>query len=199
MQVLTLDPTALDRQAARLARMVEEDSTDLFDAIVAVKRGGSFVCDAFCRHFPKERYGARYDVTLQRPSTKRKNGVVSRMLKRLPLCILDIMRMAESSMLSLQRKVKGAADTATVELPEGLEKILKEKGNPKILVIDDAIDSGNTLSAIVNTLREMNNTVKVCIAVMTETTRDPGIRADYSLYRNRTLIRFPWSNDYKTR
>ena len=67
-----------------------------------------------------------------------------------------------------------------------------------ILVIDDAIDSGDTLSAIASTLRHRNPEATVCIAVMTETTADPCIRANYALYRNRTLIRFPWSNDYKS-
>ena len=68
---------------------------------------------------------------------------------------------------------------------------------PKILVIDDAIDSGDTLFAIATTLKDMNPDARIDIAVMTETTRHPRIRANYTLYRNRTLIRFPWSNDYK--
>ena len=71
------------------------------------------------------------------------------------------------------------------------------RDRPEILVIDDAIDSGDTLAAIVKTLRQTNPYVSVSIAVITETTRRPRIRANYTLYRNRTLIRFPWSNDYK--
>ncbi|MDE5997455.1 MAG: phosphoribosyltransferase domain-containing protein [Muribaculaceae bacterium] len=199
MQVLTLDPIAFDRHAEKLAQIVEESCNEKFDAIVAVRRGGSFVCDAFCRHFPEDRYRSRYDVALQRPSTKRKNGKVSYLLKRLPYPILDIMRMVESTLFSLRRKIKAPTSTPSVGMPEGLIITLREKEFPNILIIDDAIDSGDTLLAIAETLRKTNENTNVRIAVLTETTSHPRIRADYSLYRNKTLIRFPWSNDYKTR
>lgn len=198
MQVLTLDTIAFDRHAKKLARIVEESCHENFDAIVAVRRGGAFVCDAFCRHFPENRFRSRYDVALQRPSTKRKNGWVSHLLKRLPYPILDIMRMAESTLFSIRRKIKAPTTTPSAGMPEGLIGKLREKEIPNILIIDDAIDSGDTLFAIAETLRKTNENTNVRIAVMTETTSHPRIRADYSLFRNKTLIRFPWSNDYKT-
>lgn len=197
MQVLTLDTSSFSQHAARLAQMVEESSIGRFDAIVAVRRGGSFVCDVFCRHFPKGMYGARYDITLQRPSTKRKSAVISTILKSLPMTMLNLMRMAESSLLSLRRKIKGPSAAPYVEMPNGLADILNKEEKPNILIIDDAIDSGDTLFAIIETLRKANVKVAIRIAVMTETTSHPRVRADYSLYRNKTLIRFPWSNDYK--
>ncbi len=196
MQVITLNPHKFDAHAECLAKAVERGSDTCFNAIVAVRRGGSIVCDAFIRHFPKTRYEARYDVTLQRPSTKRKQGVISSILKHLPLRLLDIMRMVEAGLLSLNRKIKAAAPPH-VEIPDGLLAILKTNAQPEILLIDDAIDSGDTLFYIVETLKKTNPDTRVSIAVMTETTHQPRIRANYTLYRNRTLIRFPWSNDYK--
>ena len=198
MQVLTLDPRAFDRHALQLSRIVKEASSDNFDAIVAVRCGGSFVCDAFCHYFPRDRYGSRYDIGLQRPSTKRKNGSVRRILKCLPLQVLNLLRMMESGFLSLHRKIKSPSPAPDVEIPEGLTNILKTREFPKILIIDDAIDSGDTLFAIVETLKETNRQATVITAVITETTGKPRMHADYSLYRNKTLIRFPWSNDYKT-
>ena len=197
MQVITLSPTDFDSHAGRLAALVEKASTCKFDAIVAVRRGGSFVCDAFCHHFSEDRYGERYDVTLQRPSTRRKNGIAGRILKRLPRPVLDAMRMAESVLLAMLRKAIRNDSRQTVDIPDGLRNILNNASRPKILVIDDAIDSGDTLFAIATTLKDMNPDARIDIAVMTETTRHPRIRANYTLYRNRTLIRFPWSNDYK--
>ena len=199
MQVLTLDPNAFERHAEQLAMMVAENGCKKFDALVAVRRGGAFVCDSFCRHFPEDRYGARFDVKLQRPSTKHKNGTVNRLLRCLPTSILNLMRMAESKLLSLRRNVKGRATAPKVELPEGLVSILQEANTPHILVIDDAIDSGDTLFAISSALKEINPEAEIRIAVMTETTGHPHIHADFTLYRNKTLLRFPWSNDYKHR
>ncbi|MDE6650383.1 MAG: hypothetical protein K2K45_10690 [Muribaculaceae bacterium] len=185
--------------ALRLARMVEEDAPGRFDAIVAVRRGGSYVCDAFCRYFPKDLYGTRYDVALQRPSTRHKKGWLGNILKRLPVALLDVMRMAESVMLSCRRKTRSVSPSAYVEIPADLKSLLQGLRNPSILIIDDAIDSGDTLSALSGTLTGTNPGAIIRIAVMTLTTSCPRIGADYALYRNRTLIRFPWSNDYKKR
>ncbi|MDE6057036.1 MAG: phosphoribosyltransferase domain-containing protein, partial [Muribaculaceae bacterium] len=161
------------------------------------RRGGSSVCDAVCRHFPRDRYGKRYDVTRQRPSTTHTTGKVGNVLRRLPYFILDGMRMAEASLLVLRRRIMGAPEIPEVDIPDGLADILRQRSRPEILLIDDAIDSGDTLFAIVETLKNMNPDARIDIAVMTETTRHPRIRANHTLYRNRTLIRFPWSSDYK--
>ena len=91
----------------------------------------------------------------------------------------------------------GAPEIPEVDIPDGLADILRQRSRPEILLIDDAIDSGDTLFAIVETLKNMNPDARIDIAVMTETTRHPRIRANHTLYRNRTLIRFPWSSDYK--
>lgn len=197
MQVITLNPQDFDTHAERLARAVEEGSETHYDAVVGVRRGGSIVCDAFLRHFPKDRYGKRDDVKLQRPSTKHKEGGIGKLLKRLPYPVLDTMRKAEATVLELLRKAKGTSPIPEVKLPKGLVEILTVNQHPEILVIDDAIDSGDTLFAIVETLRKTNPDASVSTAVLTETTSQPRIRANYTLYRNRTLIRFPWSNDYK--
>ncbi len=109
------------------------------------------------------------------------------------------MRIAESILLAFRRKIKGSSESTIVELPEGLINILQNKEVPNILMIDDAIDSGDTLYAITETLKRVNPKSAIRIAVMTETTAHPRICADYTLYRNKTLIRFPWSNDYKSR
>ena len=197
MQVLTLDNRTFEEKCRHLADMVRNGTAARYDAIVAVRRGGSYVCDAFCRFFPSSGYGDRYDVSLQRPSTKRKNGMLSRILKRLPLPVLDMMRMAESSILSLLHRMKADKATPGVELPEGLRRLLEDTETPEILVVDDAIDSGDTLFAIAESLRNTNPRLRLRIAVITVTTNNPRIRPDFALFSNRTLIRFPWSNDFK--
>ena len=122
---------------------------------------------------------------------------MSRVLKLLPYPLLDAMRIVEAMLLSMGRHAKGRAGHAEAMLPDGLISDLRKKESPEILIIDDAIDSGDTLSAIVESLRKTNPDTSIITAVITETTLHPRVRADYTLYRNRTLIRFPWSNDYK--
>ncbi len=195
MQVLTLNKDTFEEHATQLAKIVESDlPSDGFDAIIGVMRGGAIVCDAFCRHFPSSAYRLRTDVMLQRPSTKRKNGTIAKILKIFPLRVLDFMRIAESRVLSLKRSWTSKQPPA-VSLSEELSNILKGLKPPKILIIDDAIDSGTTIYAIRQTLQVANPEVDVKVAVITVTTTAPRIKADYALYRNQTLIRFPWSND----
>lgn len=198
MQVITLDPEALEKAAARLAEEVTTGCSGRpYDAIIGIRRGGSFVRDAFCRTFPTALCGERHDVTLQRPGTRRKGGLTARILKCLPLKMLDLMRMAESRLLSFRDAHKREAEKPHVSMDSELTAIVTDRKNPRILLIDDAIDSGRTLSAVIATLKNMNPSAEVETAVITETTDSPAVKADYTIYRNRTLIRFPWSNDYK--
>lgn len=196
MRVLTLNEISLEEHARRLAGMVEKDSGFRPNAVVGVRRGGSVVCDAFCRHFPSSRYGLRCDVCKQRASTKRKSGKVSAILKRLPYGMLNIMRMAESALLSLTHR-QSSLKPASVEIPAELMQILKIQKNPEILIIDDAIDSGLTVCAVIDSLKKVNPDATVKVAVITVTTNSPLVNADYFIYNNRTLIRFPWSEDFK--
>lgn len=198
MQVLTLDKEALDSCAAGLAAQVAARMPrGGFDAIVGVRRGGSIVCDAFCRHFPSADYALRADVSLQRPSTKRRGRLAARILRALPLPMLDLLRMAESGLLALRHRCGRKRPAAQVLLPEALRLRLEHATAPEILIIDDAIDSGDTLFGVINSLKEVNPRAKAMVAVVTVTTSRPRVDADFHLYHNRTLIRFPWSDDYK--
>lgn len=198
MQVITLDPEALEKAAARLAENVENGCSGRpYDAVIGIRRGGSFVCDAFCRTFSASLLGERYDVSLQRPGTRRKGGLTGKILRLLPTKALDLMRMAESRFLSLRNRQKGDVFPPQIAMDPGLTAIVTERKKPRILLIDDAIDSGRTLSAVIATLKNKNPSAEVETAVITETTDSPAVKADYTIYRNRTLIRFPWSNDYK--
>lgn len=199
MRVITLDRNAFQEHAARLADLVAADkSIDRFDVIIGVKRGGSVVCDAFCHFFPKDSFEFRCDVSLQRPSTKLKTGRVNALLKKLPLKLLDVMRMAESVLLSLCGKVRKKSEVVPqIVLPDDLKRVLCKNKRHRILIIDDAIDSGGTLYAVIKSLSDINPSAQIKVAVMTVTTPAPIVDADYSLYHNRTLIRFPWSNDFR--
>lgn len=197
MQVLTFDDTRLDSACKRLALMVMADGKPYYDAIVAVRRGGAFVCDSFCRYFPHERYGNRFDITLQRPSTKKKGKFFRRLLQSLPYPVLDALRIFESYLLRFQSRKGNAKPIPNVEIPDEMEVLLHSDAFPSLLVIDDAIDSGETLLALVDKIKGLNHDATIDIAVLTVTTTSPRINAAFSLYHDKTLIRFPWSDDFK--
>lgn len=198
MQVLTLDEGAFEAHAAMLAAEVARRlPPGGYGAVVGVRRGGSIVCDAFLRHFPAGAVGFRTDVALQRPSTKRKTAGVGRLLRLLPRPLLDLMRMAEAKLLERRHRDGVPLPPVPVPLSEGLRCLLEEEHVPEVLVIDDAIDSGDTLFSVINSLKEVNPAARVRVAVVTVTTDHPRVEADFSIYHNKTLVRFPWSSDYR--
>lgn len=68
-------------------------------------------------------------------------------------------------------------------------------GAARILVVDDAVDSGATLLGVVNAAKAAVPLADVRSAVITQTTTAPMTAPDYTLYNDKTLIRFPWSLD----
>ncbi len=197
MQVITISSPGLDWQARCLAQRIESEHPAFFDAIVAVRRGGSFVSEAFRKHFPRERYGERFEIDLHRPSTHYKKGKLVRMLPHVPIWILNTMRLTESRLLKAYQSVTPNRKAPKVELPAPLVEALKGKAAPEVLLIDDAIDTGMTLWGISNALKAVNPDVKITVMAITVTTRKPKVMADYFMYNDSTLVRFPWSKDYK--
>lgn len=64
-----------------------------------------------------------------------------------------------------------------------------------MLLVDDAVDSGTTMLRVAEALRCGNPEIELRTAVITVTTAAPLLRPDYTIYDDRTLIRFPWSMD----
>lgn len=64
-----------------------------------------------------------------------------------------------------------------------------------VMVVDDAVDSGITLAAVLRTLRACcPPATELRTAAITVTRPDPVVKPDYALYRG-VLCRFPWSFD----
>lgn len=186
MRVLTLDKRAFAGACNELGQMVA-GSGFTPDAIVGIRRGGEYVAEELRSIFPEAEVTF---ISLQRPSTQSKTGILSRILPMLPTVVLDGLRILEAKVLSIKR-VKSVAEASEMELP--LE--LKNQGKKKLLLADDAVDSGVTMSRIAGALHRENPEADLRTAVITVTTSRPLIVPDFSLYNNGTLIRFPWSMD----
>lgn len=188
MQVATLDPTCFREACRRLAREVV-DSGFRPEIIVGIRTGGEYVAREMLPSFP----GAHLAIVeLHRPSTPHKS-ILRPLLRRLPGRMLDLMRIVEARMLALRPR----RPIPKVEIGADIRALLPAR----VLVVDDAVDSGVTLAAIIEGLRaesgDGRGESRVRSAVITVTTPRPAVSPDFALYRNHTLIRFPWSMDMK--
>ncbi len=197
MRVITLHPKLFASECARLGEEVLKSGP--FDLMIGIRTGGAFVADAICREVCALAEVPRRDVRLQRASTPGRSKAARGWLKRLPRPLLNILRMAES--LWDGRHKPEQEDVAKAEnrldIPEECREILTTTHPRSVLIIDDAVDSGVTLAATVAALRKLAPDARIVTAVLTITRPDSIITPDIALYRDRTLMRFPWSNDYR--
>lgn len=134
-------------------------------------------------------------IKCQRPSTslKKKSNlrkqVLEFMFKISPVFVLDILRNIEHYFLTSK------------EIEFNREVILEDEIDfnkyDKILIVDDAVDSGVTLvevSKFVEQSNTINSLIKSLAVVVTS--NNSIINPDYYLYKD-VLIRFPWSLDGK--
>ncbi|MDE6498357.1 MAG: phosphoribosyltransferase domain-containing protein [Muribaculaceae bacterium] len=178
-KVITLDSKALRDTCLRL----EAECIRPFepDVVLGIESGGRNVADMLFPSLP------HCYVALRRPSTRGKGRVVKCLLRHLPRVVADWLRVAESSYL--ERHAPATAPF-TGELPPELA------GAKRILVADDAVDSGNTMLAVVNAVKNKYPDARVAAAAVVVTTEAPVIRPDFYMFDN-LLIRFPWSADVK--
>lgn len=189
--VHTLDTATFGEACRRLEALVSQDFQP--DLVVGIREGGQWVSQAM---FPTVKH---VTVALHRPSTKRKRRLPSRILRSFPYAVLDRMRIWEAKWLN--RKVplpypEGTWPEETPAMPESTTG----PGNrrERILIVDDAVDSGRTLELVARWLHTQRPEAEIRSAVITVTTRHPLLLPEYYLFYPDTLIRFPWSIDNKT-
>lgn len=161
------------------------------DLIIGIKTGGSYVADAIAPFFP---IAQKADVAIRRKSTaSKKQPAIQAMVKLLPVCILNCLRILESL---ITRHRRHATREGSVSLSAEADSFLTI-GQRHVLIVDDAIDSGATIRKVTDSLSAKYPHCTFRIAVITVTTPNPIAKADFYLYNNNTLIRFPWAIDAK--
>jgi hypothetical protein len=141
-------------------------------------------------------------MTCRRPSSrhKPKSSTVRRLVANLPRPVLDQLRVMEHALLMRRAPPppRGQFHFGESEL-ECLEAWVAAAGEcPSLLIVDDAVDSGTTLSVVLDAVqRRVPRTATVRSAAITVTTERPLALPDYALY-HRQLCRFPWSLDALT-
>ncbi len=184
MKVITLGPKKFEEACRQLARKISVAFPEGFDVIVGIPRGGKFVAEKLLNDFPDANYT---EIQLQRDVTKYKKGAVNRVLKRLPTTVTNLLRIIESYLLRKRPVADKEVRIPDLSLPSSCKRVL---------LVDDAVDSGRTLLAVKNIIKELAPDASVVTAVITVTTKDPVIIPDVRLYNALVLVRFPWSADF---
>lgn len=172
-KVVTLSPEAFAEACCRL-----EAATVRPDVVLGIETGGRFVAEAMHASVP------HCYVRLQRAATPRKSRLRG-LLSRLPRPVADALRRVESWLRGLRRPVSVEFHG---ELPAELQ------GKNRVLIVDDAVDSGATMHAVREAVCRALPDAEIECAAVTVTTRRPLVVPDKVLYNN-VLIRFPWSMD----
>lgn len=194
MKVITLPEKKFVKLCNKLSLEISRTKNE-YDLIIGVLNGGAIVAREVIKTnlFQGKQY---IEILLQRPSTEQKNNeIINSIIRKSPRFVNDILRNAES--YYLERKFmnsKSLKNNKVLELNKEQKKLII--GAKKILIIDDAIDSGKTLKKIIEDIQNLNSHSEIQTAVLTVTFKQPLIRPDYYLF-NRVLLRFPWALDFK--
>lgn len=153
------------------------------DLIVGITYGGARVAELMFENVE------HCEVTCRRRSSEHKDraGLLFSVIKRLPLGCRNMLRIAEARFLRSRSR-----STVVALAPKATSAISQAK---RVLVVDDAVDSGTTLKAVLDAISNIPGKRVVATAAVTVTTSKPVVMPDFCLYNNSTLIRFPWAKD----
>lgn len=179
--VVTLNHEKFNKACIDLRNKVEQSGYTP-DVIVAIPRAGKWMTDAAWSDCDVS------SVSLIRKPKGNLKRHIGLFIKYLPLALRDRLRIWEAKRLV---KRNTHMHTTTIELPV-LNHNIK-----RILLVDDAVDSGATLNAITDEFNCRYPEIEVRSAVITITSQDPILVPDYYLFNNLTLIRSPWSIDMR--
>ncbi|MDR3401550.1 MAG: phosphoribosyltransferase family protein [Chthoniobacter sp.] len=193
--VVSFNSAAFDEACAALMRLVVQDGCP--DALIGIRTGGLYVAQSMAK-------AAGYTVpvltiTCRRPSTEYKIrlSALKKVVTRLPRPIVDRLRMIEHAVLTRKPQSIQPSDFQfdANELVAFDDWLDRAGGRPSLVIVDDAIDSGATISRVLDLVsRRVPPATKIRSAVVTVTTPHPLILPDYTLFCQQ-LCRFPWSLD----
>jgi phosphoribosylpyrophosphate synthetase len=181
-----------DAACAALMRTAETHYAP--DLLVGIRTGGLVVAEAMAR--AAIRPTAVLPLTCRRASTGTKDRLTSlrRLLTALPRPVLDRLRLIEHRLLTGRRK---KVDLQPFDHREAatIGAHLAATSRSRVLVVDDAVDSGVTLATVLGLLRTTCPAgTEIRSAVITVTLDNPRAEPDFVLHRG-ILCRFPWSFD----
>ena len=195
MKVITLVDEKFSQSCLLLSKKINQTYNP--DLVIGILTGGGYVGRKIFNYLNDNKQKKYTEIKIQRKNTAPKSkGLFKIILNYSPTFLLNWMRILESLNLEKKAQKNNPKRIGTITISDEIDIFLKESPK-KILIVDDAIDSGATLNLLKEYLNMHYNNISIKIAVITVTTPHPIIDADFYLYHNRVLVRFPWSNDVK--
>ena len=189
----TLHEPAFNDACARLMRRVTADFAPT--VLVGIRTGGLTVAramaDAASQDLPV------LPVTCRRAGTAAKSRLpwLPALLGALPDPLVDALRKLEHRLLIARRTRRPPRQSIDHAEAAAIAASLTRLPRARVLIADDAVDSGVTLLTVLRALRALSPPdTEFRTAAITQTHERPAIAPDYVLYRG-VLCRFPWSFD----
>ena len=192
-RVQSLTGALFSDACAELRRQVDERFAPAL--LIGIRTGGYIVAQAM-----RDAAARPLDLaplTCRRGSTRAKAGVpgFAAVLTKLPLPVLDQLRRFEHRLLTSRKRPLGDRVLDPAEVNALRVQLSSLAAGNCVVVVDDAVDSGATLAAVIDFARgAVSPGVGVHSAAVTVTIEDPLVKPDISLYQG-VLCRFPWSFD----
>lgn len=163
------------------------------DVIIGVATGGKFVAEQLGKHID----APLLIIKRQRNSTKSKSKFkASTILPLLPMSLNNILRILEIKFNEYKfRKSGRILSVGNVAHISGDIQLLN--GWKRILIVDDAVDSGGTFIDCINFIKPYLSTDAIIkTAAVNITFKEPAFIPDYYLYKD-CLLRYPWASDVR--
>ena len=189
----TLREPAFNGACAKLMRLVEGDFAP--HVVVGIRTGGLTVARAMVEASTARL--AVLPITCQRAGTAAKSRLpwLRPLLSALPDPLVDCLRQVEHRLLIARRTRKPPRQSINQAEAAAIAAALETVPAARVLIADDAVDSGVTLLTVVQALRALcGPDTEFRTAAITQTHESPALAPDYVLYRG-VLCRFPWSFD----
>jgi hypoxanthine phosphoribosyltransferase len=179
---------------AELMQMVETDYRPTL--VVGIRFGGYEVGESMVRAASAP--VPILPITCRRVATNTKASIpaLRSVLTALPRPALDLLRRVEHRLFIAPRTHKARPQVVdNAEIDVIADWLANQPSRPRVLVTDDAIDSGATLATVLRLVRAVcPEGTEIRSAVITQTLEQPIATPDYVLFHD-TLCRFPWSFD----
>lgn len=190
MKVITLNNEAFLKTCAELISKIDFEP----ELIVGILDGGGYVSSEFknSNHFQNVQFNS---VKRNRNNSLKNRAIVRFILRLLPYSITNKLRLRES--LKAKNSISALDLNSLSNCEINFKFIIEcEEKIKSILIVDDAIDTGKTIFTVQNNLRKLLPNAKIKTAVISWTIERSIIKPDYFIFKN-TLVRYPWSLDYK--